>query len=95
MGTVTETSVPVKEFKVQLGDKEVPILKAPLVATQMGKHADDPEMSPYLVRVEWTKTVPREEAYWEKRLFAIQHTACRMRNQFTIECLTRHFEIED
>jgi hypothetical protein len=95
VGTVTETSVPIKDFKVNLGDKEVPILKAPLVATQMGKNADDPEMCHYLVRVEWIKAVPREEAYWEKGLFASQHTACRLRNQFTIERLTRHFGIED
>jgi hypothetical protein len=32
------------------------------------------------VGVECTKTVPRDEAYWEKGLFAIQHTACRLRN---------------
>jgi hypothetical protein len=59
----------------------------------MATTADDLEMCSYLVRIEWIKTVPREEAYWEKGLFAIQHTACRMRNQFTIERLTAHFGI--
>ena len=84
-----------KSFTVQQGGKEIPILKAPLAAKEMGKHADDPEVCHSLVRVEWLKTVPREEAYWEKGLFAIQHTACRMRNQFTIERLTKHFGLED
>ncbi len=46
-------------------------------------------------RSPWTKTVAREEAYWEMGLFAIQHNACKLRNQFTIERLTQHFGLED
>ena len=49
----------------------------------------------YLVRVEWIKSVPKSEAYWEKGLFAIQHTACRLTNRFTIEKLTEHFALDD
>ncbi len=32
-GTVTETSVPIHDFKVKLGEKEVPILKATLAVS--------------------------------------------------------------
>jgi hypothetical protein len=92
---VKDTSRPIKEFTVTIDGKEVPILDAPLVAKAMGKNANDPEICPYLVRVEWTKAVQREQAYWEKGLFASQHTACRMRNQFTIERLTQHFGLTD
>lgn len=95
VGIVKETSRPVNDFTVQIDGTQVPILKAPLVAKEMGKDADDLELCPCLVRVEWIKTVPREEAYWEKGLFAIQHTACRMRSQFTIEKLTQHFGLAD
>ncbi len=95
VGIVKETSLPVKDFIVQVNGNETPLLKAPLSATEMGKNAADLEMCSYLVRVEWIKAVPREEAYWEKGLFAIQHTACRLRNQFTIEKLTQHFDIID
>jgi hypothetical protein len=95
VGIVKETSCPVKDFKVEIDGKIVPLLKAPLSATGMATTADDLEMCSYLVRIEWIKTVPRQEVYWEKGLFAIQHTACRMRNQFTIERLTDHFGIGD
>ncbi|MEJ7591025.1 MAG: hypothetical protein WKF77_05715 [Planctomycetaceae bacterium] len=95
VGIVKETSCPVKDFFVAVDGKKMPILKAPLSATTMAATAGDLEKCSYLVRVEWIKAVPREEAYWEKGIFAVQHTACRMRNQFTIDKLTKHFELGD
>jgi hypothetical protein len=95
VGTVKQEAVPVKDFTVVLDGKTIPILKAPLEAPNMAEHADDPELSEYLVRVDWIKTVPREQAYWEPGLFALQHVACRMRSQFTIERLTEHFGLEE
>ncbi len=95
VGTVKESAVPVKDFKVALDGKEIPILDAPLVAPSMSENADDPDLSEYLVRVEWLKAVPRNEAFWEKGLFAIQHTACRLTRSFTIERLSQHFGLDD
>ncbi|CAN5554471.1 hypothetical protein BH20ACI3_BH20ACI3_30300 [soil metagenome] len=80
----------VREF-----DFEIPILQAPLVAPKMDENADDPDLCEYLVRVEWIKAVPRTEAYWERGLFALQHTACRMTSSFTIERLSLHFGLDD
>ena len=74
---------------------ETPILEAPLKAPNIGKNKDDSELCEYMVAVKWLKAVPSEEAYWEKGFAAFQHTACRLRNQFTIERLTRHFGLED
>ena len=95
VGIVQEPSVPVKEFKVVVDGQQIPILDAPLVAKNMGHDADDLENCDYLVRVEWIKTVAREEAYWEKGLFAKQHTCCRLRNRFTLERLVRHFDLDE
>jgi hypothetical protein len=95
VGIVKEEVVPVKDFLVSLDGKSVSILDAPLEAPSMGENSGDPELSEYLVRVEWLKTVPREEAYWETGLFAVQHTACRLRSRFTIERLTERFGLED
>ncbi|MDZ4689129.1 MAG: endonuclease NucS [Planctomycetaceae bacterium] len=95
VGIVKDHKRPVSEFVVNVNGNEIPILNAPLAAKNMAKHQDDPEKWSYLVRVEWIKTVSREQAYWEKGLFAVQHTACRLRNQFTIEKLTKHFELKD
>lgn len=104
VGVVREPAVPVKDFKVTgdaaggnvtAGGDELPILRAPLVAPKMDDNADDPDLCEYLVRVEWIKAVPRTEAYWEKGLFALQHTACRLTSSFTIERLSQNFGLDD
>ncbi|MFN0199525.1 MAG: DUF91 domain-containing protein [Planctomycetaceae bacterium] len=94
VGVVKEPAVPVKDFKVT--DNEMtPILQVPLSAPKMDENADDPDLCEYLVRVEWIKALPRTEAYWEKGLFALQHTACRLTSSFTIERLSQHFDLDD
>jgi len=93
VGIVKETSVPVRDFMVNLNGKPTPILEAPIKAPNLGKNADNLELSEYLVRVDWIKTVTTEQAYWEKGLFAKQHTACRLKNRFTIERLSEHFDL--
>ena len=95
VGVVKGRSTRVRDFKVEVDGEEVSILDLPTQASDMGRNSDDPELSEYLVEVEWDKTVSKKDAYWEKGLFAVQHTACRLRNQFTIERLTQHFQIDD
>lgn len=95
VGLVREPSVMVKDFKVEVDGRMVPLLDCPLVGKELGNNRDNAELSNYAVRVEWIKAVPREQAYWEKGLFAIQHTACKMRSQFTIEKLSKHFGLEE
>ncbi len=75
--------------------KEVAVLEAPLRAPALAEHAQDPEKYEYFVPVEWIKTLPKEQAYWEKGLFAKQHTACRLRSQFTLERLVQQFGLDD
>jgi hypothetical protein len=95
VGIVKEPAVPVKDFRITLDGKDISILEAPLEAPKMSENADDPELSEYLVHVEWVKTVPKVQAYWEKGLFALQHTACKLTNRFTIEKLTEHFGLDN
>ena len=95
VGTVKETVIPVKDFKVLVDEQEVPILSLPLVAPKMGENLDDLDLCEHLVRVEWIKAVPKTKAFWEKGLFAIQHTACRLTSSFTIEKLSQHFGLDD
>ena len=95
VGIVKEPAVPVKDFNVTVEGKEIPILDAPLEAPKMGKNVDNLDLCEYLVRVEWIKAAPRTEAYWEKGLFALQHTACRLTSSFTIEKLSQHFGLDD
>lgn len=95
VGTVKEPAVPVNDYKVAIDGREIPILDTPLEAPKMGENADNPDLCEYIVRVEWIKVVPRTEAYWEKGLFALQHTACRLTSSFTIERLSQHFGLDD
>ena len=94
VGTVKESAVPARDFRVTIGGREMPILDAPLDAPKMGENMDNLDLSEYLVRVEWIKAVPRTEAYWEKGLFALQHTACKLTSSFTIERLSQHFGLD-
>ena len=96
VGTVKERSQPVRDFTVEIAGKETPILDVKdLKATHMSQNADDPERCEYLVRVNWIRTLPREEALWETGMFANQNTACRLRNRFTLKRLTEHFGLEE
>ena len=38
---------------------------------------------------------PKAQAYWEKGMFANQNSACKLRQEFTLDRLTRHFNIDD
>ena len=90
VGEVQGKSIPVTDFTVQHNGNKVSVLDAPLTASHLAEHAKDPETYEYFVPVKWINTVTKEQAYWEKGLFAIQHTACRLRNQFTLERLAEH-----
>lgn len=93
VGTVTEQAVPASEFEVVVDGQAVPVLDAPLEAPQMAENAGDPDLSEYVVRVDWERTVPVAEARWEKGMFANQNSACRLRNRFTLERLAALFEL--
>jgi len=98
VGVVTESVVPIREFRVKKDDGSVESLAdVPLVAPEMFKDADDPEVAPYVVGVRWIKTVPIERAVHEKGFFGNQNTVCKptsKRWQHTIDRLQQHFEIE-
>ena len=95
IGIVTETVRPISEFTINIDGQPGPLLAAPLRATKMGDNVENPDLREYVVGVQWLKTVPKTEGYWEKGLFAIQHTACRLRNLFTIERVSEHFGLEE
>lgn len=95
VGIVEEGSRPITDFAVEVDGKTTPILEAPLQSHGLDNFKDDPDLCEYLVRVRWLKTMPKDKGYWEKGMFAVQHTACKMRSSFTIERLVRHFGIDD
>ena len=95
VGIVKENVVRVKEFMVKVQGVQKPILQVPLAATAMDRGMNNPEESEYLTRVEWIKTVSIEKAYRERGMFANQNTVCKLRSQFTLEKLVKHFGLEE
>ena len=95
VGIVTDTVKPVTEFMVSTDEGDKSILDMPLNAINMGKGKEDPDLSEYLVAVDWVKTLPREKAYWEKGMYANQNTVTKLRNRFTLEKLIHKFELEE
>jgi len=96
VGTVTETAQPVKKFTVELeAGQRVPILEAPLVQPGMAGDADNEELTDYLVRIDWIKTLPREQAIREKGMFANQNTVVRLRDPFTLQRLTEVLGLDE
>ncbi len=95
VGHVEATAVPAVQFDVDLDGERVPILEAPLRATDMHENADDARLCEYLVRVRWIKTVPRESAVWVKGMYANQNVVTKLRHPYTLERLAVAFHIDD
>lgn len=55
----------------------------------------DVDSAEYIVPVRWIDTVALEDAVWRPGMFANQNSACKLRNQFTIDELTREFRLTD
>jgi uncharacterized protein with ParB-like and HNH nuclease domain/predicted transport protein len=92
VGIVREKARPVGEFDVEVDGHRVPILEAPLAEPEKVTHdADDPELCERVVRIEWLKTRPIEEAIWQAGLFTNQVPACKLRDSQTIEYLEQAF----
>ena len=95
VGIVKAESVPIKEFIVIENNIEKSILNVDLNCQAIKENSDDLEKCEYLVRVEWLKTKPENEAYWEKGLRANQNSAFKLKNKFTLEKLIEHFELDE
>lgn len=60
-----------------------------------GLPEDEVDQAEYVVPVEWVVAVPPDQAYREPGMFASQHSACKLRQDFTLRKLTEHFDLEE
>ncbi|MES9874192.1 MAG: hypothetical protein ABW146_13830 [Candidatus Sedimenticola sp. 6PFRAG7] len=95
VGKVLGPTFTINEFTVEHDGKTSPILDVPLKAKGTSKGADSPDTSEYFVPIEWIKTIPRDQAHWEKGMFANQNTVTKLRNRFTLERLMKYFELTE
>lgn len=94
VGEVTAPAVAVNDFQIASDGAMLPILHVPLRATSMGDDAHDAEQSEYLAAVRWIDTRAREDAFWEKGMFANQNVVAKLRQTFTLQRLTEVFNLE-
>ncbi|WOF16023.1 DUF91 domain-containing protein [Methanoplanus sp. FWC-SCC4] len=95
VGKVIAESIPIKDFKINKGDKEVSILDIPLKCEGIKKNSENLEICTYLVRVEWLRKNQENMAYWETGLRGNQNSAFKLKNKFTLDKLIKHFKLED
>jgi hypothetical protein len=82
VGIVKESPVDVDDFLIKNDDgKTVPLISLPVKAAGMHQAKDDPEKAERLVRVEWVKTVPLNQAIKEKGFFGNQNTVAKPKAQ--------------
>ncbi len=53
----------------------------------------DDETAEWVVPVQWVVAHPATAAYWEKGMFANQNSACKLRQEFTLDRLATHFGV--
>ena len=82
-------------FPVQNGEKGTTLLECPLKVDELKDNSDDLELCEYMVPVKWIKTNPDSEAYWEKGFRANQNSVFKLRNEYTLSKLIKHFNLED
>lgn len=84
-GRVTSEAVMVRDFLVN----DARILDLPLNQPNMNENMADPEMSEYLVGVDWLKTVSVSDAKTFKGAFAIPSVVCKLTQPETLEFLAK------
>ena len=85
-----EADVLVDDNWVRLADQR---LDTPYRFSAEGERDSDDDAE-YAVPVRWHIAVPKSEAFWVKGMFANQNSACKLRQEFTLDRLAEHFRHE-
>jgi hypothetical protein len=93
VGTVTGPATPFDEALITVDGEPRKMTELGLAAgyRHPGSGPDQPE---YIVPVDWIKTLDQGSAVREKGLFANQHSACKLRNSFTLRTLAQRFGLD-
>jgi hypothetical protein len=97
VGTVAGEMSPARDFKVEVEGELVPLTQAPNLSEPFLSRATstDDEITEMVVPVDWEVAVPLESAVKETGLFASQVTACKLKDERTIEVVTSQFGLEE
>ncbi|WP_427385125.1 hypothetical protein [Janibacter sp. G56] len=95
VGTTLAPASRFESAKVQVGSTWVDLSAQTLAGTYNAGDVFDDDDVEWVVPVNWIEARPELDAYWEKGMFASQHSACKLRQEFTLERLADHFGIEN
>lgn len=93
VGTTLAPAMRFEHVQVQPDGEWVPLAEQPLVGT-FGHRAADDDDAEWVVPVKWLDAHPEADAFWEKGMFGSQHSACKLRQEFTLSRLAEHFGLD-
>jgi len=93
-GIVNREAAMVKEFVVDKSDDKK-LLDVDLKQPNMKENADNPDLSEWVVGIQWSKTFKREEAKTFAGVFANQNIVCKLRHQSTLDFLKKEFNVKE
>lgn len=94
VGQTTGEAVAFPDAVVELDGRSVRLADQQLNARYEHDPRDGEDTMEYVVPVRWTVAQPKDRAYWEKGMFANQNSACKLRQEFTLEKLREHFGVD-
>jgi hypothetical protein len=99
VGETLDTAQRFDEVKVRGGDgHKTPLAEEHLLGSYRhgsGELPDSDDEAEWVIPVRWLVAKPASEAYWEKGMFANQNSACKLRQEFTLGRLARHFKLDE
>lgn len=93
VGTVSGPPVRFRDALVASADAPALLPEQSLAGEYADRDAETDDDAEWIVPVEWINTTREEDAYWEKGLFANQNSACKLRQEFTLDRLARRFGV--
>lgn len=95
VGEVIGPAVPYEQAAVEINGELVPLQDQRLAGNyQHEPSVDGSDSREYIVPIRWMETVPEAQAFWKGGMFANQNSACKLRNQFTIDEVSRRFGVD-
>lgn len=70
-----------------------PLSGQPLAGSYRSDDSVSDDDAEWVVPVAWQDARPLDEAFWQKGMFASRHSACKLRQEFTLGLLEDHFGV--
>ncbi|MFX4272649.1 hypothetical protein ACQBAR_05655 [Propionibacteriaceae bacterium Y1685] len=94
VGRVLAPASRFEDAQVRLNGNWAPLADQSLQGSYRDTRAAEDDDAEWVVPVVWIDARPLQAGFWEKGMFASQHSACKLRQEFTLGRLADHFNID-